>query len=67
MGLINILAVLPDPKENPYLRTVLASEDARGLGTLITRAWCVGKVEPLLPSGTGYILTFIIHTLFCNH
>lgn len=63
-GLINILAVLPDPKENPYLRTVLASEAARGLGTLITRAWCDGKIEPLLPGGTGYILTFIIHTLF---
>ncbi|KZV65486.1 hypothetical protein PENSPDRAFT_586812 [Peniophora sp. CONT] len=63
-GLINILSVLPDPKENPYLRTVLASEAPRGLGTIITRAYCDDKIQVLLPDGTGDILTFIIHTLF---
>ncbi|KZV65502.1 hypothetical protein PENSPDRAFT_638281 [Peniophora sp. CONT] len=61
-----LLSFLPAiDRGNPYLRNFLTSEAARGLGTLVARAWCDGlapnKVHPL---GPGSLSTFLIDALF---
>ncbi|VDC06203.1 unnamed protein product [Peniophora sp. CBMAI 1063] len=50
---------------NVYLRTFLTSDSARGIGTIVARAWCDGlapnKEHPL---GPGTLSAFLIAALF---
>ncbi|KAJ7140020.1 hypothetical protein C8R43DRAFT_1131761 [Mycena crocata] len=61
---IQILSLMPDPKQQPYFRKFLRNPDAcKGLPTIIARAFVKGTTWKR-PSGPGYHCTLIIHTLF---
>ncbi|KAF9048013.1 hypothetical protein BDZ89DRAFT_1089219 [Hymenopellis radicata] len=60
---IQILSLLPDPKENAYLRRFLRSPRAAGLPTLVA-SHIVQGVAWMRPSGPGQLCTLLIHMLF---
>ncbi|KAL0581938.1 hypothetical protein V5O48_000168 [Marasmius crinis-equi] len=61
--LIQILSLLPDPKESAYLRRFLRNPDlCAGVPTLIARHFVDG-LNWKTPGGPGHICTLIIHTI----
>ncbi|TBU25857.1 hypothetical protein BD311DRAFT_808899, partial [Dichomitus squalens] len=60
---IQILSLLPDPEDNPYLRKFLQSSKAAGLPNLVASNFVQG-ITWLRPSGPGQICTLLIHFLF---
>ena len=61
--LIQIFALLPEPKANPYVRQVLRSERAAGLPNLVVQAYLAG-VELRRPAGPGHFCTLMINLFF---
>lgn len=59
---IQLLSLLPDPKNNPYFRKYLSLPEVAGLPTFIASSFVEG-VSWLHPSGPGHICTLIIHLL----
>ncbi|EJF67482.1 hypothetical protein DICSQDRAFT_77218 [Dichomitus squalens LYAD-421 SS1] len=60
---IQILSLLPDPTDNPYLGKFLQSPNAAGLPNLVASNFVQG-IDWLRPSGPGHICTLLIHFLF---
>ncbi|KAJ6552075.1 hypothetical protein DFH09DRAFT_601355 [Mycena vulgaris] len=61
---IQILSLIPDPKNQPYFRKFLRNPVAsKDLPTIIARAFTKGTTWKR-PSGPGHICTLIIHMLF---
>jgi hypothetical protein len=62
--LIQILSLLPDPKEGPYFRRFLRHPtQPRGVPTCVAAAFVRG-VAWKRPSGPGHICSLLIHCLF---
>jgi hypothetical protein len=61
---IQILSLIPDPKEQPYFRKFLRNAvAAKDVPTIIARAFVKGTTWKR-PSGPGHHCALIIHTLF---
>jgi hypothetical protein len=61
--LIQVLSLLPDPKQEPYFRKFLRnSSQSKDLGNLVSAAFVRG-VAWKRPSGPGHICTLIIHMI----
>ncbi|KAJ7773650.1 hypothetical protein DFH07DRAFT_733332 [Mycena maculata] len=61
---IQILSLLPDPKEQPYFRKFLRNAAAaKGIPTIVARAFVDGTSWKR-PSGPGHHCALIIHMLF---